>query len=448
MEKPGVYAKKAERNFHTHWASFLAACGLLATASLLHSQWVETGGPYGQTITSLAILHSPGSPGDTTYLLAGTLGGGVYRIPVAGGIWRQDTIGLRRTDVISLAVKHPSAPGDTSSIFAGTNGGGIFRSLNGGATWAKANGGLTDSVVYAMTVSNGAVFAGTFGSGVFRSDDDGTTWKQANTGLANHYVKALAASNAGIFAGTYLGGVFRSVDGGNTWTEANQGLDYSDVTCLVALDSALFAGTYGGGVFRSADAGDSWAACDQQINLWVPALAVQRAPSGIYVFAGTSGGGVFFSADGGRSWKQINAGLTNTWISALLTCPDPEGTREVYVFAGTDGSGVWRRSLSEILTSVESRLSGLPVGFALEQNTPNPFTGATRITFAVPFHVYTCLTVYDTLGREIATLLAQDHSPGTHSLIWDASGLPSGVYLFRLQAGPFCASRKAVLFPK
>jgi hypothetical protein len=74
-------------------------------------------------------------------------------------------------------------------------------------------------------------------------------------------------------------------------------------------------------------------------------------------------------------------------------------------------------------------------GYVLGQNYPNPFNPATTISFGVPTQSFVSLKVFDTLGKEVSTLLSKQLSAGTYSRQWNTAGLSSGVYFYRLQAG-------------
>jgi hypothetical protein len=87
----------------------------------------------------------------------------------------------------------------------------------------------------------------------------------------------------------------------------------------------------------------------------------------------------------------------------------------------------------------------LPGEFALEQNFPNPFNPATEIRFALPVTSMARLTVYNVIGQEIAVLAEGMHSAGVHTVTFDASQLPAGVYFYRLEAGSFSDIRKMLL---
>ncbi len=87
----------------------------------------------------------------------------------------------------------------------------------------------------------------------------------------------------------------------------------------------------------------------------------------------------------------------------------------------------------------------VPAGFVLEQNYPNPFNPATEIRFDLREAVHVQFVVYDVMGREVARLVDQPLHAGTHSVTWDASGFPSGTYLYRLTAGPFSQTKAMAL---
>ena len=87
----------------------------------------------------------------------------------------------------------------------------------------------------------------------------------------------------------------------------------------------------------------------------------------------------------------------------------------------------------------------LPGEFILHQNHPNPFNPVTTIEFSIPASLFAHLSVYNLLGERVATLVDEELQAGTHIRRWDASGMPSGVYFYRLQAGEFVETRKLIL---
>ncbi len=76
---------------------------------------------------------------------------------------------------------------------------------------------------------------------------------------------------------------------------------------------------------------------------------------------------------------------------------------------------------------------------------PNPFNPSTEIRFDLPEAAYVRLVVYDAMGREVARLVDGSLGVGRHAVRWEARGLPSGAYLYRLTAGSFAEARMMVL---
>jgi hypothetical protein len=92
------------------------------------------------------------------------------------------------------------------------------------------------------------------------------------------------------------------------------------------------------------------------------------------------------------------------------------------------------------------RLSdAVPGDFALRQNYPNPFNPTTMINYQLPAASDVKLVVYDMLGREVAVLVNERETPGSYEVKFDASGLSSGAYFYRLHAGDFVQTRKLLL---
>ncbi len=101
-------------------------------------------------------------------------------------------------------------------------------------------------------------------------------------------------------------------------------------------------------------------------------------------------------------------------------------------------------SLSVTATGVATP-AAQPLTFALSQNFPNPFNPSTLIRYELPGSGTVRLTVYDILGREVATLVDGTQQQGAHEARFDGGGLSSGVYLYRLQTSGFVQQRKMIL---
>jgi ligand-binding sensor domain-containing protein len=341
-------------------------------------------------------------------------------------------------------------------------GGIVYHTTDNGLSWSRDSIGTIGNVEALATSPDGSggknLFAGTSGDGVFLSTNNGTSWAAVNAGLPHDpqytsgypTVSAFAVIGAELFVATLERGVFRSTNSGTRWTAINAGLTDTSVTSLVASGANLFAATRGGGVFLSTDDGTTWAAANS--GLPTGAIVSSLAVSGLNLFASTCPDGVFLSTNNGTTWESIASGLPPNSPGWIGDKAGPLAVTPGYVFVGTGhsggytgygsaGAGVWRRPLSEVV-SVEPRSSGLPGVAALAQNYPNPFNPGTIIKYELFTPAIVRLSVYDVLGREVSVLVNERKDPGSHEIAFDAGGLSSGVYFYRMTVGNFMQAKK------
>ena len=87
----------------------------------------------------------------------------------------------------------------------------------------------------------------------------------------------------------------------------------------------------------------------------------------------------------------------------------------------------------------------VPDKFELQQNFPNPFNPSTLIQYQVPENIFFRLKVYDSLGKEISTIVNEQKNPGNYSFDFNGKELSSGVYFYVLEAGDFISMKKMIL---
>lgn len=97
------------------------------------------------------------------------------------------------------------------------------------------------------------------------------------------------------------------------------------------------------------------------------------------------------------------------------------------------------------VTSVAAARFRFPSRFELGNNVPNPFNPSTTISYAIPTRSHVTLTVFNTLGQKVTELVNGEKDAGSYNVTFDASGLASGVYLYRMQAGSFVQTKKLVV---
>lgn len=100
----------------------------------------------------------------------------------------------------------------------------------------------------------------------------------------------------------------------------------------------------------------------------------------------------------------------------------------------------------DMTTDIEHiKTQAIPSEYSLEQNYPNPFNPSTKIRYSLPERAFVTLKVFDVLGSEITSLVNQEKAAGSYEVEFNASGLPSGVYIYKIQAGKFSSSRKLLV---
>jgi hypothetical protein len=306
-----------------------------------------------------------------------------------------------------------------TNLFVGSLMYGVFLSTNNGTSWTAVNDGLTSTSITALAARGQNLFAGNQSGDIFLSTNNGTNWAAVSTGLTNTYVYTLAISDTNLFAGTDSG-MFLSTNNGTTWTRVWR--TNAHFHAFAVRGTNLFAGT-SSGVFLSTNNGTNWTMAGLTDTI-VSSLAV----SNTNLFAGTTwtGGRVFLSTNNGTSLATESNGLPNDNVNSLIVYA-------TNLFAGLEGDPVFRRPLSEMLTSVGKFSTDLPTRFSLQQNYPNPFNPSTTIRYALPAQSRVRLQIFNALGQVVADLVRTEQAAGWNEVTWNAN-VSSGLYFYKLEA--------------
>ena len=157
------------------------------------------------------------------------------------------------------------------------------------------------------------------------------------------------------------------------------------------------------------------------------------------------------------SGDLFSAGPLGIWVfdkdgNCLDTILVPEQTsncnwgdadrKSLYITAGKSLYRIRLVSLTRVKTEGDNFITP---SFRLLPNFPNPFNPSTAITYRLSAISHVTLKVYDLLGREVGTLVSEIETPGTHEVKFDGGSLPSGIYLYTLDAGNNIETRRMVL---
>ena len=334
------------------------------------------------------------------------------------------------------------------------NGSDILGTTNSGSNWSiqytsnsiKLNGIDLSTATHAIAVGDAGK--------ILMTTNGGQNWTDQNPIIGNLYDVFLVDANIGYTVGRY-GTILKTTDGGLNWTQQHYnllynlfGVAFSDANNGIAVGERAVAGVYHGTILKTTDGGANWSETDLGSPLTF--LDVTFADNNNWYASGVSVsppnplvsmiGRIFRSTNAGNSWSEQNLPIRTTrdivGISAFnndnLLAVGSEG-----MLLATTNGGV--NSVEEVVTDL------IPTGFELFQNYPNPFNPSTTISWQSPTSSHQTLKIYDLLGNEVATLVDEFLPTGTYKVNFDASGLSSGIYFYKLQAGTILQTRKMIL---
>lgn len=353
---------------------------------------------------------------------------------------------------------------------------------NGDTTWTRTYGGITSDKGRAVqqTSDGGYIIAGesflgvyliktdalgvvdwekTFGGLLFdfgydvqQTTDGGyivTGYTQELTGFYNVYLIKTDANGDSAWTKSYGGGTFdyglsvdQTSDGGYiiTGNTDSFGAGAEDVY-LIKTDAngdTVWTKTFGG---TDSDVGYS----------------VKQTTDGGYIIGGLTGSSATMDFDvyliktdagGNETWSRTFGGTGNEQCYTVQQTSDGGYilSGQASSFGTGDADAYLIKTDNMGLTDVQIEHNPqVPESFSLEQNYPNPFNPTTTITFDLPVQSDVNLTVYNTLGQEVTTLINEVKQAGRHHIVFDASNLPSGVYIYRINAGLYTGTKKMVL---
>lgn len=328
------------------------------------------------------------------------------------------TSGIGATDRKNWSTPIVMDPNNPQVLYTGTQY--LYKTTNRAVSWTAISPDLTNGVVpgfsayatittidVAATDSN-VVMVGTDDANVWVTTNGGASWIDINDGLPNRWVTRVR------------------------FDPTNHSIAYVTLSGY-RNDSRLPH------IFRTTNLGATW----QDISGNLPEAPINVVlvdplhPSRLYI--GTDVG-CYFTTNTGATWSMMGIGLPNVVVSDMvLHAP----TRIARAF--THGRSMWEINLDDLTAVAENR--EVPVRIDLHQNYPNPFNPTTTISFTLSSATYATLTVFDVTGKAVTHLVDERLEPGRYSRTFNAGGLASGVYFYRLTAAGI-SSTKRMLFLK
>ena len=292
-----------------------------------YSQWVQTNGPSGASITAMC------TNGDVVFV--GSYGSGVFVSTNEGFSWSGANFGMKNLRVLGLAA--------SEGIVYAAGPGGLYSSSDNGKNWYVTGLGPSSVSVLSVAANGNNLIARVDLNGLYCSTDAGVTWRSSSNVIGGGPIITYGQS---FYAGT-SNGIYLSSNSGASWNIVDSGLTNTSVTSLASSGSTLFAGT-GTGVFVSTDAGMFW----RSANAGLSSLSVSAIGSGSEVTFAVTSGGVFRSTDNGGSWSAAGSGLGSAGITSFAFSGSTVlAAGSAGVFASTNNGGTWSPANAGIATT-------------------------------------------------------------------------------------------------
>lgn len=382
-----------------------------------------------------------------------------------GTLWIQDTIeGAKGLHPGGITALDGQTAWVTMQDESRKTSGGIFKTTDGGIHWIKQSTafnspGAKPMFIYFFDPYTGLVVGERSPRQweIYTTTNGGNQWDtvpQANIPpkLVGEWLRE--GFEFAVYNNTYwfctsgiTGRVFKSIDRGLNWTAIEPGPDYDRIHSIAFQDDSVgmacaFADNKAT-MIRTTDGGRNWFAVTTPTIPTPHLIYYVPGTSGSYVVVGHPANGnntgSAITLDGGSSWTTID---NNSYGLLAFAAPN------IGWAVGRDQGGsasIFRWAGKALITSTQSSWDKITKGIILEQNHPNPFYHSTKISYQIPMDEYVSLKVYDTLGKEVSTLVNEKKQTGCYEVEFRGRGLTGGIYFYTLRAGKSTKIKKMIL---
>jgi photosystem II stability/assembly factor-like uncharacterized protein len=328
----------------------------------------------------------------------------------------------------------------------------IMRTTDRGLTWElKTLSSASDYGNYDIEFIDGAAGQPPIGfvsaglSLVWKTDDYGENWVDigfggcgANSLLSICFIDKDEGWFVGEPSATQEVTIVHTNDGGQTYEIQINPTDPDirlNSVCFADDQNGIAAGV-GSTILFTSDGGNNWVERSVSNYRW---QSVHLTQSGKAWAVGRNGI-IVYSTDWGYTWTDQQSGVTSE-LWEVVFVDDDEGW---IVGGGIGQPGVILHTTNGgVITDVNE--INIVAEFELHQNYPNPFNPNTNIRYIIPERSFVTIKIFDVMGNEVETLVNEEKPTGEYEVIFDGSGLTSGLYFYQTKAGNFIQTKKMLL---
>jgi photosystem II stability/assembly factor-like uncharacterized protein len=318
---------------------------------------------------------------------------------------------------------------------------GAYKTTDGGTSWTYITGSnlITKMCFFnsSLGFAVGGSTSGQYGA-IYKTTDGGTTWSSTINNSSWHRMYGVQFVNATTgFVFDENGLMLKTTNTGASWIPVNYGAAMT-ITAMKFSDenNGMISGRLSASPFllKTTDAGATWSNAVNNFQYIFSDICF-IGNNVVWAAGGTQTESfIFNSTDGGSTWTNTSTGA-KPWSSIFFA----------------DANNGWAVSQNgDIMkyngtTGVNDNNPKTPTGFSLHQNFPNPFNPNTTIKFTIREKFLVNLSVFNTLGIKVAELVNGNKNAGEYQVNFNAANLPSGVYIYKLNAGNSSSSNKMII---
>jgi len=318
----------------------------------------------------------------------------------------------------------------------------ILKTSNGGENWKtqeyQSGSHSAHRAITFIDSLKGWIVGGYFdvGGWILHTNDGGETWVDQTPGYIPRLfdVSFVDANRGWVVAGggsmLDVGAIYHTDDGGVTWTSQLED-QTRGIKSIFFLDQHTGWAAGDDWILHTEDSGETWIIQSEGNEIY---------PVDIFFIDDHIGwtcgitGKVFYTYDGGITWNMQYTG-SNEFLQAIDFVDEKKGW-----VVGWSGSILKTVTGGPAVIKDKLTLKNTRQTYYIYPNYPNPFNNQTVISYVVTEIGFVKLSIYNILGKEIATLVNEIKFPGHHRAVWNGTDnrgrdMPSGVYLYRLKFG-------------
>ncbi|MEO7357482.1 MAG: YCF48-related protein [Ignavibacteria bacterium] len=347
--------------------------------------------------------------------------------------------GIAVNENLFCVIIGPSVPLFFGTVYTSTNAGmnwlpgSDIQPIGFGFIWLRGITFIDDNTGYVCGNDYGNIGPSFYVDGIiYKTTNSGVNWFQSSRGQGvDYYDICFNNIQTGYCAWS---SVLKTTDEGSSW------IYYGEVNAVTFSITPSFNDTMymcgdSGKVYRSVNGAADWVKYYTPADDTLKKIFFVNSKTG---YAAGDGGTIIKTTNAGVNWSLQTSNTTRKLNSICFLNKDTG-------FAVGD-SGVVLRTTTGGLTYIHGNTNLELVFFTLYQNYPNPFNPETIISYQLAVRGFTLLKIFDTSGKEVATLVNGTQNAGTHEYKFSAEDLPSGLYFYTLSVdGKFFDTRLMIL---